>query len=165
MRRPRASVTLLFVFSVLVACTRTSEGPLAYAGSPNDWIGPVAVGQPRAWGLIHFGREGLRATVLEVTLDTPLPEGLAAKVELNTGEPVAIGGIERPEGSTAQGVPGTISGAVQIVVWFRASLRRHRVLHSLHDDPIFDRRAEIRSEVPRRCRYLFGRTRDADDVL
>jgi hypothetical protein len=56
--------------------------------------------------------------VLEVTLDTPLPEGLAANVELNTGEPVAIGGIERPEGSTAQGVPGTISGAVQIVVWF-----------------------------------------------
>jgi hypothetical protein len=113
-------VTLIFVVSTLVACTETWEGPLASTGSPNDRIGPVAVGQPRAWGLINFGREGVRATVLEVSLDTPLPEGLSTKIELNGGEPVPIGGIERPQGSAVRGLPGTISGPVQIVVWFEA---------------------------------------------
>jgi hypothetical protein len=115
---------LLLVASTLVSCNRTPErppeGPLAYRGVLQNWIGPVAVGQQRAWGLIRFGKEGVRATVTGVTLDNPLPEGLVTNVELNSGELVPIGGIEKPEGATTESVPGAISGVVQVVVWFEA---------------------------------------------
>ena len=84
---------------------------------PNDWIGPVAVGQPRAWGLIRFGKEGLHATVTSVTFDRSPPDGLVTRVELNRGEPIPVGATHRSEGETVHGVPGDISGVVQIVVW------------------------------------------------
>lgn len=71
MRRRLASVSLLLVASVFASCNRTTKGPLAYHGLPNNWIGPVAVGQPRAWGLIRFGKEGLQARVTSVTFGTP----------------------------------------------------------------------------------------------
>jgi hypothetical protein len=122
MRRRRASASLLLVASALVSCNRTpggpQGGPLAYQGFSQNWIGPVAVGRPRAWGLIRFGKEGLRATVTRLTLDTPPPDGLVTHVELNSGELVATGGIWRPKGATIESVPGAISGVVQIVVWF-----------------------------------------------
>jgi hypothetical protein len=119
MRRWRASVSLLLVASALASCNGAPEGPLAYQGnSSSNWIGPVAVGGERAWGLIRFGKEGLRATVTRVTLDTPPPEGLVTHVELNSGELVATGGIWRLKGATIEPVPGAISGVVQIVVWF-----------------------------------------------
>ena len=121
-RRRQASVLLLVVASALASCNRTPEGPLegplAYQGLPQSWQGPVALGQPRAWGLIRFGKEGLQAKVTSVTFGTPPPGVLAARVELNEGEPVPIGAIHRSNGETVQGVPGTISGVVQIVVWF-----------------------------------------------
>ena len=86
---------------------------------PNNWIGPVAVGHERAWGLIRFGEEGLRAAVSSVTFDTPPPDGLATRVELNGGELVPNGAPEGSDGGTVQGVPGTITGVVQIGVWFK----------------------------------------------
>jgi hypothetical protein len=120
--RRRQVAVLLLIVSALVSCNRTPEGPpagpLAYEGAPQSWLGPVAVGKPRAWGLIRFGKEGLRATVTSVTLDTPPPEGLATHVELNSGELVAVGGIKNPKGAIIQSVPGSISGLVQVVVWF-----------------------------------------------
>ena len=69
--------------------------PLALVG-----LGPVAVGTPRAWGLIRFGKEGLRATVRSVTPETPLPEGLATHVMSlwpvrNAARRVAASGVER----------------------------------------------------------------------
>jgi hypothetical protein len=114
----RASIWLLLVASVLASCSRASAGPLAYRGMPNNWVGPVAVGQPRAWGLILFGKEGLAATVTDVTFETPPPNGLATRVELNEGEPVPIGAVYRPDGGITQEVPGEIEGVVQVVVWF-----------------------------------------------
>jgi hypothetical protein len=116
--RRAVAVSLLLVASALAACHRTTEGPLAYTGFPQNWIGPVAVGQSRAWGLIQFGKEDLKATVTSFSFDSPLPDGLAARVELNAGEPVPIGANRRSNGETVQGVPGSISGVVQIVVWF-----------------------------------------------
>lgn len=120
--RGRQLAVLLLVASALVSCKQTPEappeGPLAYKGLPQNWIGPVAVGQQRAWGLIRFGKEGLRATVTGVILDNPPPEGLVTTVELNSGELVPIGGNERPEGASIDSVPAAISGVVQVVVWF-----------------------------------------------
>jgi len=114
----RASVSLLLVAPVLGSCNRSTEGPLAYQGLPSNWIGPVAVGYQRAWGLIRFGKEGIRATVTSVTFGTPPPDGLVTRVELNAGELVPIGAIDHSEGETIQLLPGDISGVVQIVVWF-----------------------------------------------
>jgi hypothetical protein len=115
----------LVVACALTSCNRTPaappEGPLAYQGFPQSWTGPVALRQPRAWGLIRFGREGLHAKVTGVTFGTRPPDGLATRVELNEGEPVPIGALQRSEGETVHGVPGTISGVVQIVVWFEPS--------------------------------------------
>lgn len=39
------------------------------------------------------------------------------RVELNGGQLVAVGATHRSEGAIVQGVPGNISGVVQIVVW------------------------------------------------
>jgi hypothetical protein len=112
---------LFLVAAICVACTGTPEtpgdGPLVYQGFPQSWAGPVAVGQPRAWSLVLFGQEGLRATVTSVALDVP-PAGLATRIELNSGEPIPVGGFDTPPGATPRSVPGTISGVVQIVVWF-----------------------------------------------
>jgi hypothetical protein len=119
MWRRGASVSLLLVVSALASCSRATQGPLAYQGHPNSWIGPVAVGGERAWGLILFGKEGLQATVTSVTFGTAPPDGLVARVELNTGQFVPIGAPYRSEGESVQGVPGNISGVVQIVVWFQ----------------------------------------------
>jgi hypothetical protein len=109
---------LLLVVAALASCDLTTEGPLAYQGCPQNWIGPVAVGQQRAWGLIRFGKDGLGTTVTSVTFDTPPPDGLVTRVELNDGQPVPNGATHRSRGASVQGVPGAISGVVQIVVWF-----------------------------------------------
>jgi hypothetical protein len=114
----RTSVSLLLVAPALVSCNRSTEGPLAYQGHPSNWIGPVAVGQQRAWGLISFGKKGIRATVTSVTFGTPPPDGLVTRIELNKGQLVPVGAIDRSAGETVQRLPGDISGVVQIVVWF-----------------------------------------------
>ena len=119
MRRRRASASLLLVASALASCNGATEGPLAYQGNPSNWIGPVAVGGERAWGLILFGKEGLQATVTSVTFGTPPPAGLLTRVELTNGQFVPIGASYGSEGESVQGVPGNISGVVQIVVWFQ----------------------------------------------
>jgi hypothetical protein len=124
-RRQRAIALFLVGACALAACNRTPEappeGPLAYQGFPQSWTGAVALSQPRAWGLIRFGRGGLHATVTSVTFGTPLPDGLATRIELNAAESVPIGAPQGSEGMTVHGVPGTISGVVQIVVWFEPS--------------------------------------------
>ena len=114
----RASAVLVLVAFALASCSKTTEGPLAFQGIPKSWAGPVAVGQPRAWGRISFGQEDLEASVMGVTFGAPLPDRLATHVELNSGQPVPIGATHRPKEANVQRLPATISGVVQIVVWF-----------------------------------------------
>lgn len=119
----RTSMSLFLAATAVVSCNHSTEGPLAYQGHPSDWIGPVAVGQRRAWGLIRFGKEGIQATVTSVTFGTPPPDGLVTRIELNEGELVPVGALDRSTGEAVQLLPGDISGVVQIVVWFEPRQR------------------------------------------
>jgi hypothetical protein len=60
----------------------------------------------------------VQATIDRITFDVPVPEGLVTKVEVNSGQQVPIGAIQRSKGETADSSPAQISGVVQIVVWF-----------------------------------------------
>lgn len=57
---------------------------------------------------------------MQVQLESPLPDGIHAVVQVNLGEPVDIGATEAPPGARLQPLPTTTRRPTQIVVWFRA---------------------------------------------
>jgi len=95
------------------------EGPLVYTGITNSWAGPVAVSQPRAWGLIRFGRDGLTARVERIRFETPIPGGVHGIVRINFGDQVPIGATKPPAGARLRGLPTAVRSPAQVVVWMR----------------------------------------------